>query len=74
MVEAPPPASARALKQQWARLIKQTYEADPMLCPQCGRAMWIIACIDQPKVIEKILTDIGLWLARAHGPSEAAAA
>jgi len=34
----------------------------------------IIAFIDQPDVIEKILTDIGLWPARAHGPPEAAAA
>jgi REP element-mobilizing transposase RayT len=30
--------------------------------------------IDQPAVIEKILTHLGLWPARAHGPPEAAAA
>jgi hypothetical protein len=30
--------------------------------------------IDQPAVIEKILTRLGLWPADAHGPPEAAAA
>ena len=33
-----------------------SHEADPLLCPQCGGAMRIIAFIDQPEVIEKILT------------------
>ncbi len=35
-VEVPPRSPARALKQQWARLITQVYKADPQLCPQCG--------------------------------------
>jgi hypothetical protein len=30
--------------------------------------------IDQPALIEKILTHLGLWPARAQGPPEAAAA
>lgn len=50
--ETPPPASGRVLQQQWARLIKQVSEANPLLCPQCGGAMRIIAFIDQPAVIE----------------------
>ena len=66
--EVPPPASAQALKEQWARLITQAYEADPLLCPQCGGPMRIIASIGQPEVIEKILTHLGLWPAHAHGP------
>lgn len=42
-------------------MIKKVYEADPLICTQCGRAMRIIALIDQPEVIEKILTHVGLW-------------
>ena len=34
LVERPASASGRALKQQWARLIKQVYETDPLVCPR----------------------------------------
>jgi hypothetical protein len=30
--------------------------------------MRLIACIEQPEVIEKILTHLGLWPAPAHSP------
>jgi len=36
--------------------------------------MRIIAVIDQPAVIEKILTHLGLWPAQVHGPPASAAA
>jgi hypothetical protein len=67
-VEAPPRAISQALKRRWAHFIKQVYEADPLLCPQCGGSMRIIAFIDQAAVIEKILTHLGLWPANAHSP------
>ncbi len=38
-----------------------SYAADPLLCPRCGGAMCIIALNDQPEVIERILTYLGLW-------------
>jgi len=34
----------------------------------------IIAFIEQPEVIEKILTHLGRWPAQAHGPPESIAA
>jgi hypothetical protein len=55
-------------KRAWARLIKQVYEVDPLVCPRCGGEMRIIALIEQPEVIEKILTHLGLWPASAHSP------
>ena len=55
-------------KQRWAELIKKVYEADPLLCPRYGGTMCIIALIDQPEVIEKILTYLGLWPHTAHAP------
>ncbi len=44
----------------WAQLIKKVYEADPLICPRRGGSMRIMALIDQPEVIEKILTYLGL--------------
>ena len=66
--QVPPPSSAQALGQQWARLIKQVHEADPLLCPRCGASMRVIAFIERPEVIEKILTHLGLCPAQAHSP------
>jgi len=41
-------------------LIKQVYEADPLLCSQRGGPKRIIACLEQPEVIEKIRTHLRL--------------
>jgi len=68
MVEVAPPAVSQALKRRWAHFIRQVYEADRLLCPQCGGSMRLIAFIDQAAVIEKILTHLGLWPANAHSP------
>jgi hypothetical protein len=40
------------------------YEVDPLVCPRCAGAMRIIAFLEQPEVIAKILTHVGLWPAR----------
>ncbi len=74
LVEIPPPPGSSIFKQRWAELIKKVYEADPLLCPRCGGAMRIIAFIDQPEVIEKILTHLGLWPHTAHAPPDGALA
>ena len=57
-----------AAKRAWARLIKQIYEVDPLVCPRCAGPMRIIAFIEQAEVIEKILTHLDLWSTQAHGP------
>ena len=66
--QAPPGAtvptpSAKEARKRWAALIKQVYEADPMLCPKCGATMRIVSFIErrQSEVIEKILRHCGLW-------------
>jgi len=43
------------------RLLRRVAEADPLLCPRCGKEMRIVALIDQRGVIEKILRHLGLW-------------
>jgi len=45
----------RRCKANWARLIQKVYEVDPLECPNCGTAMRMIALIDEPVVIERIL-------------------
>jgi hypothetical protein len=57
-----------AAKRAWARLIKQVYDVDPLVCPRCAGPMRIIAFIEQPAVIEKILRHLVLWPAQAHSP------
>jgi len=59
-MEIPPSPGSSIFKQRWAELTKKEYEADPLLCGRCGGAMRIIAFIDQPEVIVKILTHLGL--------------
>ena len=43
----------------WARLIHKIFEVDPLLCPNCGKAMKIIALITNHQEIKKILKHIG---------------
>jgi hypothetical protein len=68
MPEVPPPAISQAPKHRWTHFIKQVYEADPLVCPQCGGPMRAIAFIEQPAVIGKILSHLGLWPTQTHSP------
>jgi len=44
----------------WARLLKRVFDIDIERCPQCGGKLKIIAAIEEPTVIERILTHLGL--------------
>lgn len=67
--EAPvDPAFRRAARAAWARLIQNVYEVDPLLCPYCGEEMRLMALIEDPPVIEKILKHLHLWDPRPPGP------
>ena len=48
--------SDKASKQAWARLIQKVYEVDPLICPNCGSEMRIVAIIQDKKSIKKIIT------------------
>ena len=44
----------------WARLLKRVFDLDLEHCPQCGGEFRIIAAIEEPAVIVKILMHLGL--------------
>ncbi len=41
-------------------MIRKVYEIDPLLCPRCGGQMRIIAFIEEPKAIDKIIRHLKL--------------
>ena len=54
-----PPASAPA-RMSWACLLKRVFDIDIEQCPRCGGRLKIIAAIEDPQVLVKILTHLGL--------------
>ena len=60
--------SRKTFRKNWARLIQKVYEVDPLLCPKCQGEMKIIAFIEQPYIIKKILKHLNTWETRNHGP------
>jgi hypothetical protein len=44
----------------WAQRLKRVFGIDIENCERCGGAVKIIACIEDARVIEKILTHRGL--------------
>jgi hypothetical protein len=60
-VEEPATEFASRAKAAWARLIRKVYEVDPLECPKCKGPMRVIALIEEPGVIRRILEHLGLW-------------
>ncbi|MDH3772250.1 MAG: transposase [Nitrospirota bacterium] len=54
-----PTTSTRA-RMSWAQLLKRVFAIDLTACPQCGGPLTILAAIEDPAVIIKILTHLGL--------------
>jgi hypothetical protein len=75
--EEPTPAERRAA-MTWAQRLKRVFGIDIETCPACGGAVRIIACIEGPVVIQKILDHLktgsagaemaGLQSPRGTGP------
>ena len=69
-VPSPPPADdtrddathrrARPKYRAWADLMRRAFEADVLACPKCGGRMIVLATIEDPAVIRRILTHLGL--------------
>ena len=48
----------------WAALMRLVFDLDVLRCPRCAGRMQLIATIDDPAVIQKILARLGLPGAR----------
>jgi len=44
----------------WAEMIRRVYEVDPMVCPQCGGTMKIIAFLTDYAVLDRIIGHLKL--------------
>lgn len=47
-----------ASKRAWACLLAKVYEVYPMVCPECGAEMKVIAVIEDPEELERILRHV----------------
>jgi hypothetical protein len=63
-----PEEPSMAHKRNWARLIQKIYEVDPLTCAKCRGRMRIIAFIEDPEIVKKILKHLGLWNQKARPP------
>jgi len=53
-----PTLAERRASMTWAQRLKRVFGIDVEVCPLCGGVMRIIACIEDPDVIEKILSHL----------------
>ena len=53
------PGRARPKYRAWAELMHRAFEADVLACPRCGGRMVVLATIEDPAVIRRILTHLG---------------
>ena len=56
-----PELTGKAFRKNWARMIQKIYEVDPLVCPKCSGPMRVVAFIEDPDVIRKILKHLDLW-------------
>ncbi len=60
----------KQFRQNWARLIQKIYDVNPLICPKCLDEMRIIAFIERPLIIKKILKHLGIWDTHIHDPPQ----
>ncbi len=47
-------------RMRWAQLLERVFDIDIAHCPHCGRQLKLIAAIEEPAAIARILTHLGL--------------
>jgi hypothetical protein len=52
----------------WAEMIRKVYEVDPMVCPQCGGRMKVIAFITDYAVVDRIINHLKLTFVAERPP------
>jgi hypothetical protein len=52
----------------WAEMIRKVYEVDPMVCPQCGGTMKVIAFLTDFAVVDRIIDHLKLTFVAERPP------
>jgi hypothetical protein len=52
----------------WAEMIRKVYEVDPMVCPQCGGKMRVIAFLTDYAVVDRIIDHLKLTFIAERPP------
>jgi hypothetical protein len=52
----------------WAEMIRKVYEVDPLVCPQCGGQMRIIAFLTDHAVVDRIIDHLKLTFIASKPP------
>jgi ribosomal protein S27E len=60
--------SPRIPSKGWAEMIRKVYEVDPMLCPQCGATMRVIAFLTDYAVVDRIINHLKLTFVAERPP------
>jgi hypothetical protein len=50
-----PDTWSRLRRQSWARLLQKVYEVDPFICSKCQGTMSVVAIIEDPQELTKII-------------------
>ena len=64
-----PPPPLHLPSKRWRDLILRVWHVDPLRCPVCQSPMRVLAVVDDPGVVEKILRHLGVWHAPPAGLS-----
>ncbi len=54
------PGTSPASRWRWADLLHRIFAVDALACPRCGGRMRVLATIDDPWVVRRILSHLGL--------------
>ena len=54
------PTRSAQSRLSWAQLLKRVFEIDMTACPKCGGPLTMIAVIEDPPVVQRILAHLGL--------------
>jgi hypothetical protein len=52
----------------WAAMIRKVYDVDPMLCPQCGGQMRVIAFLTDYAAVDRIISHLKLTFVAERPP------
>ena len=58
--EATTSAPPRRKNYSWSELLRRVFDIDILICERCGGPVRVIAAIQEPDMIEKILNHVGL--------------